>query len=181
MNYLDIAIVVPILFGLIKGFSNGLVKEITGLIALILGVYVAVNFSLFLEPYLLESLANYEQFNSIIAFSILFVATILIIKLIGILVNKLTKALALGFVSRIFGSIFGGLKIALILSFLLTIESRLELIPKETKENAQSYLQTKNLLELIVPHFKEQKNKLEKIQDKAKETSNKLKNKLKKE
>lgn len=181
MNYLDIAIAAPILFGLIKGFSNGLVKEITGLLSLILGVYVAVNFSLLLEPYLSEVLDNYEQFKSIIAFSILFVATILIIKIIGILANKITNALALGFVSRIFGSIFGGLKITLILSFLLTIESRFELIPKETKENAQIYSPTKNILEIITPHFKEHKKSLEKIQDKAKKTSDKIKEKLKKE
>ena len=49
MNYLDIAIAAPILYGLIKGFSNGLIKEVTGLLSLIIGVYVAVNFSKFLE------------------------------------------------------------------------------------------------------------------------------------
>jgi len=181
MNYLDIAIAAPILYGLIKGFSNGLVKEITGLISLILGVYVAVNFSILLEPHLSGILNNYEQLSPIIAFAILFVATIFIIKLIGILANKITKALALGVISRIFGSIFGGLKIALILSFLLTIESRFELVPKDAKESAQLYLPTKNVLEIITPHFKEHKNILEKLQNKAKETSDKIKESLKQE
>ena len=45
MNYLDIIIAVPLLYGLIKGFSNGLVKEVTSLLALFIGVYVAINFS----------------------------------------------------------------------------------------------------------------------------------------
>ena len=50
MNYLDIIIVVPLVYGLIKGFSNGLIKEVTALVALLAGVYVAINFSLYLEP-----------------------------------------------------------------------------------------------------------------------------------
>ena len=124
---------------------------------------------------------DYHQFKPIIAFALLFLATILIVKLIGILANKLTKALALGLVSKFFGSIFGVLKVALILSFLLNIESRFELVPKTTKETAQLYLPTKNLLSIVAPHFKEYENIFEKIQDQAKETSDKLKENLKKE
>ena len=175
MNYLDITILVPLLYGLIKGFSNGLIKEVAGLLSLVLGVYIAVNFSIFLEPYLSGFFDNYEQFKPIISFAILFVATIFIIKLIGILANKITKALALGFISRIFGAIFGGLKVALILSFLLTIESRFELIQDKTKENSQLYVPTKNAIKIITPYFNEHKNIFEKIQDKAKKTSNKIK------
>ncbi len=50
MNYLDIIIAVPILYGLIKGFSNGVVKEVTSLVALFVGVFVAINYSEYLEP-----------------------------------------------------------------------------------------------------------------------------------
>ena len=153
MNYLDIVITAPILYGLIKGFSNGLIKEITGLLSLIIGIYVAVNFSKILEPHLSGFFDNYEQFKPILAFTILFVVTILIIKLIGVLVNKLTKALALGFISRVFGSIFGGLKIALIISFLLTIESKFEMIPKDTKEGSELYKPTNSLIEILTPYF----------------------------
>ena len=100
MNSLDIAIATPLLYGLIKGFSNGLIKEITDLLSLVLGIYIAVNFSIFLEPHL-SGLDNYEQFKPILAFAILFVVTIFIVKFIGILVNKITKVLSLGFISRI--------------------------------------------------------------------------------
>ena len=181
MNYLDISIAAPILYGLIKGFSNGLIKEVTGLLSLIIGVYVAVNFSKILEPYLSGFFNNYEQFKPILAFAILFVVTILIIKLIGVLGNKLTKALALRPISRIFGSIFGGFKIALTISFLLTIESKFEMIPKDIKEGSELYNPTNSLLEILTPHFKEQKNFIEKMQYKAIETTDKIKENFKKE
>ena len=60
MNYLDIIIVVPLLYGLIKGFSNGLIKEVTTLTALLVGVYVAIKFSLYLEPKVAGVLGGYE-------------------------------------------------------------------------------------------------------------------------
>ena len=50
MNYLDIVIAIPLLYGLLKGFTNGLIKEITGLLGLIIGVYAAINFSAYLHP-----------------------------------------------------------------------------------------------------------------------------------
>ena len=74
MNYLDIAIAVPLLYGLIKGFSNGLIKEITGLLSLVIGIYIAVNFSNLLEPHLSGIFDNYEQFKPLLAFAILFIS-----------------------------------------------------------------------------------------------------------
>ena len=181
MNYLDIAIAVPLLYGLIKGVANGLIKEITGLLSLVIGIYISVNFSNLLEPHLSGIFDNYEQVKPIIAFAILFLFTILIIKLIGSLANKLTKALALGFISRIFGAVFGLLKLALVVSFLLTMEARFELISNDTKQSSQLYKPTSNLLEILAPHFVAHKNTFEKIQDTTKDATEKVKDKFKKE
>ena len=180
MNFLDIAIAALLLYGLIKGFSNGLIKEITDLLSLVLGIYIAVNFSIFLEPHL-SGLDNYEQFKPILAFAILFVVTIFIVKFIGILVNKITKVLSLGFISRIFGGIFGGLKIALIVSFLLTIESKFELIPNDTKQESKLHKPSITLLEILTPHFEKHKEILENIQQQTKEVKEDFEGKLKKE
>ena len=180
MNSLDIAIATLLLYGLIKGFSNGLIKEITDLLSLVLGIYIAVNFSIFLEPHL-SGFDNYEQFKPILAFAILFIATIFIVKFIGILVNKITKVLSLGFISRIFGGIFGGLKIALIVSFLLTIESKFELIPNDTKQESKLHKPSITLLEILTPHFEKHKEILENIQQQTKEVKEDFEGKLKKE
>jgi len=155
MNYLDIAIMVPSLYGIIKGFSNGIIKEITDLVSLVLGIYIAGKFSFFLEPHLSGFFNNYEQFKPILAFAILFIVTVVIVKVIGILANKITKALALGFISRIFGGIFGGLKIALIVSFLLTIESKFELIPNDAKHGSELHKRSIRLLEILTEEFEE--------------------------
>ena len=181
MNYLDIAIAVPLLYGLIKGFSNGLIKEITGLLSLVVGIYVALNFSNLLEPHLSRIFDNYEQFKPLLAFAILFISVLLLIKLLGYLTAKLTKALALGFLSRILGGIFGMLKLALIISFLLMIESKFKLIPQDTKQSAQLYKPITNLVELISPYIAKHKGLLEDFQEKTKQVKEDIEEKIKKE
>jgi len=181
MNYLDIVIAATLLYGLIKGFSNGLIKEITGLLSLVIGIYIAVNFSNLLEPHLSGIFDNYEKFKPLLAFAILFISVLLVIKLIGYLTDKLTKALALGFLSRVFGGVFGMLKIALIVSFLLMIESKFELITKQTKQTALLYMPTSSLLEIVTPHFEKHKWLLEDFQEHTKQVKEKVQEKLKKE
>ena len=99
MNYLDIILAVPLLYGLIKGFSNGLVKEVTSLLALFIGVYVAINFSEYLEPKFVDILDGYQEFVPVLSFGVLFLVSVLCIKALGFVVDKLTKALALAFLA----------------------------------------------------------------------------------
>ena len=49
MNYFDIALIIPIIYGMVQGFSRGIVKEVTSLVSLLIGVYIAINFS-FSDP-----------------------------------------------------------------------------------------------------------------------------------
>ena len=61
------------------------------------------------------------------------------------------------------------------------INTQVTIFPEKTKESAQLYMPTKNVIEIITPHFKEHQNIFEKIQDKAKETSDKIKKNFKQE
>ena len=173
MNYLDIIIVLPLLYGLIKGFSNGLVKEITGLLGLIIGVYVAINFSSYLHPRFSEFLGGHEQFVPIVAFTTLFVVSILVIRLLGYFLDKLTKVLALGIISKILGSIFGFFKIVVIFSFLLVVITEYELINTKTQKESVLLKPLQDVAAIITPEINKHKNtlldKIEKNTEKVKE------------
>ena len=177
MNYLDIVIAIPLLYGLIKGFTNGLINEITGLLGLIIGVYVALTFSSYLHPKFEEILGGYEQFIPIIAFATLFIVSVLMIKILGYIIDKLTKALALGFVSRILGAIFGSLKVVVIFSFLLAIVSDYDLIDKNTQDESVLLKPIQEVSDLITPEINKHKNTiLDKVEESADEVKNKLNN-----
>ena len=160
MNYLDIIIVIPLLYGLIKGFSNGLVKEITGLLGLIIGVYVAINFSSYLYPKFTEFLGGYEKFVPIITFTTLFVVSILAIRLLGNILDKLTRILALGIISRILGSIFGVLKIIVLFSFLLFVLTEHELINRQIQKESVLLSPIQDVSVLIIPKINKHKNEV---------------------
>ena len=163
MNYLDIIIVVPLLYGLIKGFSNGLIKEITALFSLLVAVYVAINFSLYLEPKVAEALSGHEQFISIIAFAILFLVSVLCVKAIGFMLEKLTKALALGIISSFLGGIFGLLKVVVIFSFLLFTITDYNLVNKKTKDDSVLYRPLSDIAAIITPQLEKPQLILDKI------------------
>lgn len=177
MNYLDIVITIPLIYGLIKGFTNGLIKEVSVLLGLIIGVYVAINFSFYLHPKFEEILGGYEQVIPIIAFATLFIVSVLMIKILGYIIDKLTKALALGFVSRILGAIFGFLKVVVIFSFLLAIVSDYNLIDKNTQEESVLINPIQEVSALINPVINKHKTTfLDEVEKSADEAKNKLNN-----
>ena len=174
MNYLDIIIAVPLVYGLVKGFSNGLIKEATALAALLVGVYVAINFSLYLEPKVADILGKHKQFVSIIAFAILFLVIVLCVKAIGFMLEKLTKALALGIVSRFLGVFFGLLKVVVIFSFLLFIITDYNLINKKTKDDSVLYRPLSDIAAIITPQLKKQQLIFDKIDKSVEKAKNKI-------
>jgi len=174
MNYLDIIIVVPLLYGFIKGLSNGLVNEVTSLLALFIGVYIAINFSEFLEPKFIDILDGYQEFVPVLAFGVLFLVSVLCVKMLGFFVDKITKALALGIFSRVLGGVFGFLKVVVIFSFLLFFISDYNLLRSQTKERSVLFNPLTNVAEFITPQLKKHQSILDKIDEKAKKVKNKL-------
>ena len=177
MNYLDIIILVPLLYALIKGFSNGLIKEISGLLGLIIGVYVASNFSFYLYPKFIGFFPGHEDFVPIIAFTTLFVVSVLTIKVLGNVLDKLTKMLALGIISRILGSVFGVFKIIVLFAFLLFFLTEYKVIPKKTEKESRLVKPIQEISAFIMPKIDQHKKtvlkKIEEETEKAKEKINK--------
>ena len=136
MNYLDIAIVIALFYGAIKGFSRGIIKEIADLLGLFIGAYIAINFSSFLNPKFTEFLKGNEKFVPIISFTTLFIASIINIKILGYIIDRLFNVMALGFVNRLLGVVFGFLKIAIILSVLFSLTIEYKLIDKQMQEKS---------------------------------------------
>jgi membrane protein required for colicin V production len=150
---------VPLLWGLYKGISKGIVKELASLIALIAGIYGAVHFADSIHPYLKEHFSITTSFVPIISFGITFVAIVLGIKIIGFVIDKIVKAVALGIISRLLGGVFGIMKTAFIISGLLlivnTFDYYLNLIPIEQKKQSILYQPISNMIPSIMPNVKD--------------------------
>jgi len=174
MNYLDIIVAVPLLYGLIKGFSNGLVKEVASLLALFIGVYVAINFSEYLEPKFINILDGSQEFVPVFAFVVLFLVSVLCIKILGFFIDKLTKVLALGIFSRIFGAVFGFSKVVVIFSFLLFSFADYNLVDKQSKEDSVLFEPLTDVVKIITPQLEKHQSILDKIDEGAKKLKEKI-------
>ena len=154
MNYLDIILSIPLVWGLYKGLTRGIIKELTSLLALIIGLYGAVCFSEQLQPTLQLNTSIDDSLLPIITFTATFMLIVLLVKLLGILLDKIVKIMALGMISRLLGGFFGMLKTAIVISALLlvfnTLNHYLELVPNEQKKNSLLYQPISEMVPLLL-------------------------------
>jgi len=157
MNMFDIIIAALLSFGFIRGLMKGLFVELASLISLIAGVYGAIHFSYFAGNLLKDIVDWEEQYISIVAFAITFIAIVIVISLLGKLFTKIANFAALGVLNKILGGIFGVLKFGLILSILLIIFGKLNAtIPFVTSKNTEEsilYEPVKELAPLLFSDF----------------------------
>lgn len=155
MNWIDAIIVIILIISLVMGFINGLIKEVASLAALILGIWGAIRFSAFTAEKLYDYFDMTGQYVGIIAFLITFGLIVVLIHFIGILADKLIKAIALGFVNRLLGMVFGVLKSVLIMSVffvvLNAIDARRPFLPKETIEKSIFYSTISDIAPVLFP------------------------------
>jgi|LZCG01.1.fsa_nt_gb membrane protein required for colicin V production len=121
MNILDIIIGVPIIWLAYRGFTKGFVVEVTTLIALVAGIYAAINFSYFTTDILQDYFTLENKYMSILSFAITFIVIVFLVVMIGRIIEKFIDLIALGFLDKLAGGLFGALKAALLISVILMI------------------------------------------------------------
>ncbi len=143
MNVIDIIILLPIFYGLIRGLMRGFVQELTNLVALIAAIIgtklFAPAFALWLAKYISAS----PSVCQLLAWFILFTAIVLTLHLIGKLISRFLKAISLGWLNRLIGAIFGAAKWALIVSIVLNgvslLDNQFHFLKPELQEQSIAY------------------------------------------
>ncbi|MGB1218677.1 MAG: CvpA family protein [Flavobacteriales bacterium] len=142
-NWLDFLIAIPIAIYMIKGFQKGLVHALASFAGLILGVFGAMLFLDQIRNYLQDHLQLSQSVLTIIAFLIIFSCIVLAVKLLGKILTNLFKAVALGFVNRLAGLIFGFITSFLVVGLavyaLNNVDERFKLLSPETKSESKLY------------------------------------------
>jgi membrane protein required for colicin V production len=143
MNWIDFVILVLLVFGLVRGFTDGFVKELASLLALILGIWGAIKFSTFTAARLYDFFDMTGRYVGIVAFLITFIIIVIAIHFIGMLVDKIVDTLSLSFLNRLLGLVFGVFKTALILSVIFVvlnvINAKHHFLPKAVEQSRLYY------------------------------------------
>lgn len=143
MNWLDIILVIPIVWLGFKGFKKGIIIEVFSLLALLAGIYGGIHLSEFTTEFLTDDMKIQSEYMPIIAFGVTFILIVVLVYYVGKLLDKVIKMIALNFVNKAFGACFGMVKAILLLSlFLILIESvnrKANFIPRDLKHGSLLY------------------------------------------
>ena len=145
MIYIDLIVIVVLLYAFLKGFSNGLVNELASFLGLLIGAIISYSFSDDLSKIIDNYVEIDGQILNILSFIFLFILTSFLFTIAGKYVTKLIKYISLGTINRLLGGIFSSLKFLIIIvsiSMVINYFSELlaiEIIPSDQKNKSTVY------------------------------------------
>ena len=149
---IDIIIGAILIYGIVRGFSRGLFLEISSLISLIAGIYIASKFYNIVAKYFQKIISWEENYLIILSFIIILILSIICINLIAKSLTKLADNISLGLLNKMVGSLFGFIKFFIVLIFD-RINSTIELIDPLTLSHSELYPYIKVVNQEIFPAF----------------------------
>lgn len=143
MGILDIIFIIPVVWLAYVGFKKGLIIELSTLLALVLGVFVSLYFSDITAEFLKNSFDVSSKYLKLISFIITFLLVVIAVNLTGKLIEKFVDMVALSFLNKSTGGVFGVLKAVVILSLLVffieKVDKKKFLLSEELTENSLFY------------------------------------------
>jgi len=161
-HYIDILIAIPLIWAAYRGFKKGLVIELAGLAALLLGIYCAMRFSDMVADFITQEW-NYEgKYLAIIAFALTFILVVILVHLLGKAIEKTLDIVALSMLNKLAGALFNILKVTIIMSMVFwfwnkwsPVVDASEALPEE--EKSVLYPHVESLAPMIIPPLMESK------------------------
>lgn len=140
MSFVDIIVLIPILFGAYKGFKKGLLMEFVSLIAFFLAT--VLSFKLLeqgiqlLEPYIGKN----QNMLPLLSFILIFVLVMFLVTFIGKALKKFLDITLIGKLDDLAGGLLGAMKWAFAFSVLLWLmESAGVMLPEEHTADSVIY------------------------------------------
>ena len=149
MNLIDLIIIALFGYGIIKGYNKGLIIELSSFFGIFISFFISTNLDDIISKQIVELVnINFDIVN-IIVFVLVFLLSYSAIIFIAKGFTKLIKFVYLGLLNSLLGSLFGGLKLLLILIILSKIIFSFSLIPLKTLSESVLMIQLHVLSEII--------------------------------
>ena len=161
MNFIDILILIPLIFAGWKGFKHGLIIEVFTLLALVVGIYAGISFSDFIAELLKKSLSWNSKYLPVISFTITFLGVGAMVYFAGKAIEKVVKLTGLSPLNKGFGLFLGILKMVYFISVLLVViesyDEKNNFFPEKTKEESILFQPVKKVSTTTIPGISESK------------------------
>lgn len=137
MNYIDFIIIAIVAIGFILGFKDGLIRKIIGLVGLILGVILALQYSEALGSSLAPILNDDQHLANIAAGILIFLGAILIASIIKRVVHPSDKVNQM--LNQVLGGTAGALQILFFISGLFLFLNIFNVPGENTRDESLLY------------------------------------------
>lgn len=153
MNFIDLIIIAIISFGIIRGYSKGLIVELSSFFGIFISFFIAGN----IDNLLSQQIVKYVNLNidivNIISFIIIFGLSYSLIIFFAKGFTKLAKIIYLGLLNSLLGSVFGGLKLLLILLIVTKVIFSINLLSFTIISESSLMIQLHILSEILFDSF----------------------------
>jgi len=126
MNLFDLISIGLIAYGSFRGFSKGLIVEMSSLLAIFLGFTIGINFDDLISNFLYTTFNIEFSLLKIFVFLIIFFITYSLVILVAKSITKFIKVVNLGLLNSVFGGVFGLTKWSLLFTVLVWIIHSIE-------------------------------------------------------
>lgn len=136
MCALDILFYLVFLVGFWKGYSNGLLKEVLGLIGVFIGIYVAHLFYEQVGSQLAPTIGTSIGIANIIAFALIWLGFPILLGFLSSLLTKVAEMMGLEEINSLGGVIVSLAKYAIILGLLCNVISITQILDEKTQQES---------------------------------------------
>ncbi len=149
MNLIDLIIIALLGYGLINGYRKGLIIELSSFFGVFISFFISINLDDIVSKQIAELInINFDILN-IVVFILIFLLSYSAIIFIAKGFTKLIKFVYLGLLNSLLGSLFGGLKLLLILMIIAKIIFSFNLISMKMLSESNLMIQLHILSEII--------------------------------
>jgi membrane protein required for colicin V production len=144
---LDIVLLIMAILAFIRGWKKGLLWAICSLLAVVLGIVVALKLSSELSEYLFVQQIITSKYTLLISFVILFLGTIFLFRMLIKFVEAILDKLFLGWINNLLGGLLYSFFVVFIISTFCWLANQVNLLKPALKDESKSYI----YLEPIAP------------------------------
>ncbi len=140
MNFFDVLILGFIVLFAINGFRKGFIISLASLAALVLGIYLAVHFSNYIQVLLDDNFHPSKTWLPILSFIATFLAVVIIVLVVAKVMEKIFDVVGMGFLNKLAGALLGFAKgvvyASIILFIIFSIDKKKKWITAEDRKGS---------------------------------------------
>ncbi|MEO5683346.1 MAG: CvpA family protein [Chitinophagaceae bacterium] len=158
---IDIIFIVLLVMAIYKGYSKGFIIAVFSLLAIIIGIAAAIKLSVLTASWLKDTIHVGAKWLPLLAFAIVFIAVVLLVRLGAAALQKTAELVLLGWINKLGGILLYMVLYTIILSVLLFYAEKLNMVQGHSIASSKTYAFIKpwgpkamNALGTLVPVFK---------------------------